>query len=308
MTKPSISVCIITDGADLEQLAEAVASVHSCAKEILIDANGNYEAVYELFKPDKKVSVKKTVWQKDFAQARNAVIRRALYDWILMIDSDEKLMTEIKYLSEDYDAYSCRYMKVINEQISGTHINCKLFKNDPNYEFVGAIHEVITGPVKVALCDIVFIETHRAGLTHSKINRNAEILLASDQKNKDFLLCQLFSSIGKPEKAIYHGEKCLADNDSPTQDKAMAAWFLSRCYPGKENKLAMLGLSIILQPRQVISRVDIAALCDNKKVAIQQLEKAAEISRENASLLPMDFYFTPEFFESKIKENGSSKC
>lgn len=300
MNKPSISACIITDGSDLELLVRAIDSVRSSVREILIDANGNYEEVYNLFKDDPLISVKKTIWEKDFSKARNGVIRRAIYDWILCIDSDEELLTPIEFLSDQYDAYACRYLKKLSNEMCQTHYNIKLFRNNPKYKYVNAIHELIEGPEKVSLSEIVFTETHREGLAQSKIYRNAEILLASDQPDKDFLLCQIFAGIQKTAEAIYHGEKVLADEKAPIDRKSIVAWLLSKCYEGRENKMAMLGLSIFLQPMQTVSRVELAEMCDNEKIAKQQLTEAARICKNNLSRLPLDFTYSEQFFKDKL--------
>lgn len=56
----------------------------------------------------------------DFAKERNSMLKNAKTDWVLFLDSDEKLSSPIKNISDNYDGYFLRRKNYFLGQYVGT--------------------------------------------------------------------------------------------------------------------------------------------------------------------------------------------
>jgi glycosyltransferase involved in cell wall biosynthesis len=85
---------------------------------------------------------------EDFAQARNVTLDRAMGDWILVIDCDERLVGAEKLrkflhhpMAECY-VIKQRHLTLDASEAFDTPV--RLFRNKPDYRYVGCIHEHVT--------------------------------------------------------------------------------------------------------------------------------------------------------------------
>ena len=103
----NISACIITNNN--RGVLNAIQSVKkSCNEIILVETSGKNDFQNELNNLGVKLYWK--LFEDDFSAVRNYSIEQAAGEYILIIDSDEVLNTEIKYLDSDYDYYFCKVL------------------------------------------------------------------------------------------------------------------------------------------------------------------------------------------------------
>jgi len=172
----NISACIITDNNPA--VLNAIESVYDSVSEIILvhtTENGNIKF------PKKWDKVKNFYfkWNDSFSDARNYSISKATGDWILIIDSDEVMTAEIKYLEDKYDIY---LVKIFNG--NQPYWNARIFKNDGKILYEYMLHESIEPHIVAGnfsyVNDLNFIHAgcHVTGKElDEKINRNERIML-----------------------------------------------------------------------------------------------------------------------------------
>jgi len=310
----NISACIITDGADLDKLFKAVRSCFSSCSEIVICANGKFDEVKFTFRNYSKVKVFPQVWEKDFSKARNEAIDKASGEWILIIDSDEELMTPIKYLSNDYDVYMA-YMFTENIEMEAMHYEVRIFKNIPELRYKGKLHEQVTSHNKVCAKSNVKIQQFQVSGTKliEKIQRNFEILETDiDNPFRDYFLCQLHNQAGDSLQAIESGERVIQSNKYPNEFKALVSYWvaiaLQRFYGSNDACKQMLVLSLMFEPYQILSRMKLIEIMQgekaNEKLIADQFEAIKEITNGRSSNLPIEVYYTETNIKNKINNTS----
>lgn len=319
---PNISVCMITDGADLNKLQRAVQSVFSSCNEVVIMCNGgSYDDVTHMFRNYSKVKTYPQEWAKDFSKARNEALEKAEGEWILIIDSDEELETPVKYLDPSYDCYLCELYTPhteLREGIIGTHYEVRIFRNGKGFQYKGKVHEQVTGQdVKGVHCNVRILQPALLDSAKmlKKVERNAELLLNDlDNPHKDFLLTQLFADLHKNDETILHGEKVIHGNYLNAY-KALAAFWVARAIYRKYGLVhsvkEMLTVSIVLEPNQILARKYLAEILQedkaDKEIILKQLKEVKRVNDNKCSRLPIDFYYADTFINELINNaNGDN--
>ncbi len=152
MPTPEISVCIIAKNEE-KMLQDCLKSIQNIASEIILVDTGSTDNTIEISE-EFGAKIIKAQWENDFAKARNIAISNAQYPFILSIDADERLLNPNKLieiiLNSDENTGGW-LIEVISETINTTGIKEKfisnllrLFRNNPEIRFYGAIHEQIT--------------------------------------------------------------------------------------------------------------------------------------------------------------------
>lgn len=305
-----ISACIITDGKNTDNLQRCVDSIMNTAYEIIIGANNNsYEDVNNLFAENPKVKVFPQKWINHFSYSRNEVIDKATGDFILIIDSDEYLISDIKYLSKDYDLYYSKIGHAHND--SSLHgeftddMSIRVFKNIPEIRYENKIHETVEGSIdrhnlKWAVSDILI---GHDGYTDEKtlkekLIRNHKILL-TDKNNptKDYLFLRHYFITRDFERVMYHGDKVLTGNYSAVF-KSIACVIMGILYKDRSEDLyrQMLTLALVYVPKQVQARwLLVNSFYDKKeykakKIIESQLKFIEEVTEHRSSDIPNDSY------------------
>ena len=305
----NISACIITHGRDLKSLARAVDSVRSSCDEIIISANDNRQAVRDLFKNDNQVKVYLQEWEDDFGKARNECMSHAQGEWILTLDCDETLESEIEYLDDSFTAYMCRVWTDVQDEVIAyaEHSEFRIFKR--GIQYTGKIHEQPSIPVgsKIARGAIAIRQYPiTEGQAREKIKRNAEICL-EDSANpmNDYLLCQCFALANDFEKLIYHSSKVLADKLISLSLKAQVCYWLGMNLIGQglmADALNYFQASLIHEPNQVCSRYALLRyMIDNSldPLQIAKLKNSiSEVQGRGFSSMPVDFFLKKEFLQN----------
>lgn len=301
----NISACIITNNN--RGVLNAIQSVKkSCNEIILVETSGKNDFQNELNNLGVKLYWK--LFEDDFSAVRNYSIEQAAGEYILIIDSDEVLNTEIKYLDSDYDYYFC---KVINNGLY--HYSVKLFKNIPELRYYNRIHENVSYQnFKGCLSDIEYLHTgyDTDEQVRVKQERNLKILekdVNNPGRNYYFLCAYYYKK--EIDNAIEYGIKSLNDNIG-NEIKANACLMLNDLYKHKndlQNALIYLSKSFEYLPEQSRGRIEFINLLEQyqrKEDLITELNIISEITKKKKSFLPNDVYLTEqEINEKLIKAN-----
>lgn len=318
-----ISACIITDARNLDRLNLCVKSLMNSVTEIIIGANHNsFYKVSEVFTDNEKVKVFEQEWKDDFASARNESIERASGDYILIIDSDEELMTEIKFIDTSFDMYFVSVQHKVNVEVlaegftSEKHI--RLFRNIPEIRFKNKIHETVehckTDKMKVCNSEIVLAHCGYMGegVLEEKLKRNQEILLQDTDNNiRDYLFMRHYYLYRDYDKVFEYGMKVIEDNKYIATFKAIAFVFLALTYIEKYKSEDMarqaLSASLFYVPKQIQARwLLIDSFVKTKEikakgVILSQITAIEEITENKSSDIPNDIYIKQDLI-NKIKQ------
>ena len=183
MSKPSISLCIITKNEE-KHIEQCLNSVKDLVDEIIIVDTGSTDKTIEITKNFSKAKIFRFNWIDDFSAARNESLKHATRDWILVLDADETLDEEgkktIKELVNDKenDAFLFLQKNYTNETSIAGFVNeehkaqgkifsgwygsfiARLFRNKKGYEFEGTVHELVEPSIekqkgKIAATNVV---------------------------------------------------------------------------------------------------------------------------------------------------------
>ena len=155
--RPTISLCMIARNEE-EFIGDCLSSAKGLADEIILMDTGSTDHTREIAK-SRGATVHHMKWPDSYAEARNAALDHAKSDWILILDADERLDKTSKSLilrairNPNFDGYALYFRNYI---VTGTnpdyfvHRTCRLFRNKPEYRFVGRIHERIVGSIESA--------------------------------------------------------------------------------------------------------------------------------------------------------------
>ncbi|MEW6065221.1 hypothetical protein P378_10680 [Desulforamulus profundi] len=146
---PLISLCMIVKNEEFN-IVRCLISVMDYVDEILVLDTGSSDRTPVLAQ-EQGASVFFTQWENDFAKARNEIKQRAQGEWIFYLDADEELPPEtgrsLRQLAQQTEAEAFTF-SIINytsasEPQKCRGLNIRMFKNNPNYCFEGALHEQI---------------------------------------------------------------------------------------------------------------------------------------------------------------------
>ena len=149
----SISLCMITKNEE-HCIASCLSSAQPLVDEMIVVDTGS---------TDNTISIATTFgarvypfcWMDDFSAARNYGLRQAHGHWILILDADEFLapISREELIGFMNASPAEGYYFRISSYLDDHHKNVedyvvRLFKNSPEYRFIGAIHEQIAGSIQ----------------------------------------------------------------------------------------------------------------------------------------------------------------
>ncbi len=170
--RPTIELSmIVKDGA--ATLARCLRSVRGVVDRIVVGDTGSTDDSVRIAR-SFGAEVVPVVWTEDFAAARNAVLRHAICDWVLVLDGDELLDQDgrraLRQLAlhtgpAAYDVWRLNYVchtntrngeegalpnpRTLPEADSFPAFvksrNTRLFRRDPRVYFERPVHETVTG-------------------------------------------------------------------------------------------------------------------------------------------------------------------
>ena len=311
-----ISACIITDNNPA--VLKAIESVYDSVNEIILvntsdDSNKIEMLVNEFMTIKKEVKIKFYYykWNDSFSDARNFSIKQATGDWILIIDSDEVMTSQIKYLDSKYDIYLVR---IFNGNVP--YWNARIFKNDKKIIYKYKLHETveycITKENTSLVRDLNFIHSGcqiTGAELEKKVERNLRIMLTDlDNPVRNFHLGLYYQFKQDYKTSIEYFLKVLNDNVN-NEHKALACNNAFQCFL----KLGSVQLDLLRQsleyfPEQRFARMELVSCMIGtlkkeydetlKNVIITEIEKIKTID----SKLNNDLQINIHLLNEKQKE------
>lgn len=192
---PSVSLCMIVRNEE-SSLSACLKSVSDAVDEIIIVDTGSTDRTLEVA-GHYGARCYSVDWEHDFAKARNVSLSHATKDFILVLDADELWLPESssalrQALLAHPDAggffvHVCNQTDADELEEIEVSLNVRLFRNQPEYRFSGALHEqiaetILTGPRAGIIVDSQVKILHlgymqRAVEEKQKKQRNLEIAL-----------------------------------------------------------------------------------------------------------------------------------
>jgi len=237
---PTLSVCIIARD-EAERIAACIASVRRVADELIVLDTGSQDRTESIARL-AGAQVTRRAWTEDFAEARNASLRLATSDYVLVLDADERLLPD--------DAASLR--AVVNtgkldagllpihdvaelgasasEVLSGQsrlgepRLVPRLFRNTPSLEFEGIIDEHARGWLErqTAVRSLNVKVLHDGPALGTRINpdealrlRRANAAMYPDDPFAQAALAKMLLDLGENEDAAAVAKRAWLRANSP---------------------------------------------------------------------------------------------
>lgn len=180
-------------------------------------------------KPSKRVvkiakqygEVIETVWENDFAKARNENLAQVPddYDWIIWLDSDDTIdkpqkIRQVAEVSDGFDSVYVDYLYDRDEEDNPltVHLVARLFKNNGAHLWKGSIHETLIetrGVAQGATKDFIVIHHADGERTQRSFERNVDMLeqqLIAESDEPDprtfYYLASTYMDAGREDDAL----------------------------------------------------------------------------------------------------------
>ncbi|MFC4777813.1 glycosyltransferase [Paenibacillus sp. GCM10023252] len=197
-----ISVCMIVKNEE-EHLPRSLSSIPTTYETIVIDT-GSTDRSIDIAK-NKGATVIHHTWTDDFSAARNLSLQHATGDYILVLDADEELCTDIEQQVEDYlqiceQRVGSVIIENVNDNESTRHRTSRIFPSQNGYRYVGVVHEQLESIDNIAGQEVdTNILIYHYGYTaeeykkKDKYNRYSQLYLKilENDKNNGYMLYQL---------------------------------------------------------------------------------------------------------------------
>ncbi|MHB8172078.1 MAG: glycosyltransferase, partial [Thermincolia bacterium] len=196
-----LSLCMIVKNEE-KNLARCLESVTGFVDEIVIVDTGSTDGTVEIAK-GYGAKVIDFPWTGDFSAARNLSLENASGDWIIYLDADEELVSadgpKLRAMlnRNDIEGFYLSETNFIGEQEGEDAVISaafRVFRNQPQYRFTGAIHEQIYGLIKdlggnientnIRINHYGYLQN--ANKDKDKINRNLQILKGEVKRNPTY--------------------------------------------------------------------------------------------------------------------------
>ncbi|MED2737579.1 glycosyltransferase family 2 protein [Bacillus toyonensis] len=193
--------------------------------EVVIIDTGSTDGTVKFLETEENIIFKEMKWKNDFAAVRNELINTATGDYILMLDADERIdedfVNEMNALIKiDEKAFKVKIINVTDkDKINTSHTNVRLFKNDENFYYDGAIHEQLKHkegytPQTSSLAIHHYGYLSQVVMQKNKRKRNMRILEKELQKNPNnafhlFNMSNELINLKKFNEALMHLKRSL---------------------------------------------------------------------------------------------------
>ncbi|MDR6999285.1 glycosyltransferase [Neobacillus niacini] len=194
---------IVKDEA--EMLPQCLESIQGADEIIVVDTGSTDDS--PILAGSYGAKVVKTLWQDSFSEPRNEALRHANTEWILYLDADERLVSNLNAVRELLQTTNAEAFTVLIDNKLGPnpedclkHRAIRIFRNGRGYQFTGRIHEDI-GQSIVDKCGSSFIKDSPIRIDHygylpqiitpkNKVVRNKELLKKelAEEPNHPFYL------------------------------------------------------------------------------------------------------------------------
>ena len=239
-----ISLSMIVKNEE-KHLRECLESVRDIVDEIVLVDTGSTDNTVKIAK-EFEAKIFHFDWINNFAAARNFSLSNCKGDWILYLDADERLseksIKDLKLLTANKKkaAYYCQVRSIDDKNDRPSLMSyVRLFANDNEIKFEGAVHEQIENSlrqnkfeIKNSNIEIVHIgyNLDKDGL-QSKAKRNLGILLKEFEKKKNsyyaFQLGQTYGILNDKHSAIKYFRIALEDSSLRNEYKSTAYRYIA---------------------------------------------------------------------------------
>jgi len=145
--RPTLTVCILARNEE-RNIRRALESARPVADEILVVDTGSTDNTVSIAL-ELGAKVIHHPWNDNFAEARNAGLAHATGEWVLMLDADEAISSDMArelprvLQNTQVDAYVQPVIDYFNGTAWASTPVLRLFRNHPEYRYIGRIHEQI---------------------------------------------------------------------------------------------------------------------------------------------------------------------
>lgn len=255
-----VALILIVKGSDDEipHLKRCLQNVSKHVDGIFLNVNASEgktasKALLEIAKVYTD-NIIETVWENDFAKARNANLDQVPkdFDWILWLDTDDfidkpKKIKEIAEESANFDSVFVDYLYDKDEEgnTQTIHLVARMFKNNGSHRWKGSIHETLIetrGVTQGATKDFMVIHNSNEERQNQSFERNIKMLEAQVQaETKDpdprtfYYLASAYMDAGETEaaKQMFGDYLTLSGWD---QERSVAHTKLGRIYLAEGNR------------------------------------------------------------------------
>lgn len=241
-----LSLCMIAKN-EAQHIARALASVADLADEMIVLDTGSDDATRRIA-ADYGAKVIAHEWKDDFAEARNASLRHASSEWVLVLDADEELLPQSREPLADLlehgtaDAYWLRIRNLAAEGEMHAFTEARitrLFRNRPAFRYEGRIHEQVRPAIErhggeVESADVILLH-------HGYAETEVQGGVQRAQRNLDLLRGAIDEQPGDPYLHYQLGVTLKADG---RDDQAYQA-FHRALELGIEEELSADGLAMM---------------------------------------------------------------
>jgi tetratricopeptide (TPR) repeat protein len=226
-------------------------SIKDLVDEIIIADTGSTDNTIQIAKKFGAI-VFSYKWKNDFADARNFVLQKSNYDWILYLDADERIYPEFHSIIKTYigrsdiDAVLLKLRSLIctdtHEQVQIAPYP-RLFRRMEGIKFEGRIHEQITPSLVLAGARFeesnIVIEhlgySQQDDIIEQKKKRNLQSLLqiVKEEPSNAYALFQLgqnYLIMKENEKGVEYLKRSLELGTLTKTITASALALLAQCY------------------------------------------------------------------------------
>ncbi|MDR0926946.1 MAG: glycosyltransferase [Ignavibacteria bacterium] len=316
-----LSICIIAKNEE-QMLGDCLASVRSIASEIILVDTGSTDKTKAIAQ-QYGCKIYDFPWINDFAAARNESLKYATGDWILVLDADERVpnaksvVNTINNTKEHIGGLLCNMVSTARNSLGKTDTNTtmvmRLFRNKPEFHFIGVIHEQILGSIltngyKIAKTEL---SIHHIGYDipvaelNKKNQRNLDLLediLRSNPTDSVYYKnhkAKTLQALGRDKEAYEYYNSILPDIPDDNQTKIEAlnnTAVLARNYANDiDRAIALAQHSLKIEPNQPDANYllgDFWTAKNNSADALDaylRMQKAMEHPADNSLLVGTTF-------------------
>lgn len=152
--RPSLSLCMIVRN-EAENLAACLDTVVDFVDQIVILDTGSTDNTCEIAH-QYGAQVEHFIWCDDFSAARNAALKFVTGDWVLALDADERLTSEIKPdITAAIQDSTRLVINLFRQEVGATQspysLVSRLFRRHPKINFQRPYHAMIDDSVEALL-------------------------------------------------------------------------------------------------------------------------------------------------------------
>ena len=148
---PTISLCMIVKNEEMH-IARCLDSIAGLVEEIIVVDTGSMDRTVEIAS-NYTSKIYSYLWKDDFSDARNYSFSKASMDYCMWMDADDileetekdKFLQLKQTLLSDVDIEMIKYNTSFDEagKPSFSYFRERWIRNDSQYRWLGAVHEVI---------------------------------------------------------------------------------------------------------------------------------------------------------------------